>query len=80
MEISTGPKNEFALPAAVVLKLDPYAVRILLIAIHHQQRPLPIGTFQRIGRYQRVSGAIVNVALGGIYIVLFARPARPIPD
>jgi len=67
-----------ALPAALVLKLDPRAVCILLIAIHHQQRPLPIGTFHSVRRYQRVSRAIVGVTPGGKYIVLFLARRDPL--
>src|SRR2546430_13135021 len=49
---------------SIVTKIDPNRMRVFLILVNNHQRPLAIGSTQRIGSHQNVSGRIEHITRG----------------
>ena len=60
------------------MKRDAHAVSILLVAIDHEQRPLPIRTLQRVRGDEVVARTVANIGLRGIDLMLSAARLRPL--
>ena len=48
-----------------IMKDDPHRMRILLVAVHHHQRPLPIRSLKRVCGHQLMPSLILNVSSRG---------------
>src|SRR5437764_13925100 len=47
-----------------ITKINPNRMRVFLILVNNHQRPLAIGSMQRIGSHQNVSGRIEHITRG----------------
>ena len=59
-------------------ELDIHRMRIVLVFVHDQQRPLAVGPQYGIRRNQRMARAVVDIATRGIHEVLVITRLQPL--
>ena len=73
------PGEEAVRSGPSVVEDDAHRMRVVLVLVDDEQRPLSVGAVHRVGRHQDVTGGIEDVARGRKDAVLAVAGLHPLP-